>query len=106
MTMTMSYKPVKCIKTGCALMVEDYNGWAWGDLHAQGDTYIFNAVCRRGEAVINEVPLTEEAMLITLLPEGHYFERRGVYVFNRNDAVPSKALNEHFKLWEPDNVRR
>lgn len=74
-----------CLITGCALVTA--HGTAWGDLHALGDCYVFNAVLdERGEVSwsaagcpIEVTPLVKTATFIEN-PRFDWFERRGVII--------------------------
>jgi len=74
-----------CVITGCALHGE--NGWAWGDLHAQGDQFIFNACLdERGETKWHQTQPRPVSKVLVLTSMEHYFERRGVIIVSKNDA--------------------
>jgi hypothetical protein len=68
----------RCIITGCDLVVHGQK-WCHGDLHREGDCYIFDA-CRQGvETYWQYTGLPgEDRMVLTV--DGDYFEKCGVIV--------------------------
>jgi hypothetical protein len=82
------YRMSRCIITGCALInPEDGNLHVWGDLHEQGDQYIFNG-CRGvgGDPLWNPEPLPPHTKIIQLLDDNHYFERQAIFVVDKEYA--------------------
>jgi len=69
------------IITGCRLVLMDEERAVWGDLWSQGSTYIFNAILHHGETGwdFDFQPNPREKQVQVL--GHHYFERRGVIVF-------------------------
>ena len=88
-----------CLITGCGLQVGFEQ--VWGDLHKEGDCYIFNAVLNReGEANLRatpENPMTSTRNILVLQDGAPYFERRGVFVVHRTWAVLNPAAKEYLK---------
>lgn len=88
-----------CLITGCGLQVGFEQ--VWGDLHTEGDCYIFKSVLNlAGEA--NFQPTPENPMLhpskILVIQDGAlYFERRGVFVIHRTWAMLNPAAKEYLK---------
>jgi len=79
----------RCVITGCNLYADNEEKYAYGDLHQIGDTYILNAVMdpkyRVGETLWLKTVQREKSAGVTVSSE-HYYEKRGVIVFNRADA--------------------
>lgn len=84
----------KCVITGCGL---DIGGqYFWGDLHEQGDQWIFNAVVdRTGEAA------TVERGFILPRPSLHTstaapsFERRGLFIIPKATSELNQIAQEY-----------
>lgn len=95
---------VKCIKTGCALIVSgiDPEAYYWGDLHAVGDTFIFNAVVQDYSPIVRPTADLESCHVATIDAFAWYFERRGVFVFPRKDTKLSDGLNRFLLEWSPE----
>lgn len=70
-----------CLITGCALYLEHSQDYAWGDLHMQGDRFIFNGATDRDGRMFwirKDPDGPQRSLLITVGEE--YFERRGVLI--------------------------
>jgi hypothetical protein len=83
----------RCVITGCALQRYNEKGYvAWGDLHQQGDTFIFNAnvhVHDSGRVSTEWYPsarCSDDEPKVTVPTTADHFERRGIWVFHE-DAV-------------------
>lgn len=91
---------MRCLITGCAL-VSVQEGWAtWGDLFEVGDTYVFNAMLHKGEALRSyqrPVPYELKQLLIHESFAPTYFERRGVIVISKADASLNATAKEYLK---------
>ena len=70
-----------CLITGCALYLQHSQSYAWGDLHMQGDRFIFNGTLDRdgGMAWQRRAPSEVQRALCISVGE-EYFERRGVLI--------------------------
>lgn len=89
-----------CLITGCALQLLHSEHRAWGDLHIQGDRFIFNAVTDPDDGGTRWFsPDVEEdawafnptshpsSRCVLLTPSDEYFERRGVWVFRASRSL-------------------
>jgi hypothetical protein len=77
----MAMNRTTCLITGCALYLQHSRDFAWGDLHMQGDRFIFNGCTSRDGRMdwLHKAPPNPERALC--IPVGEeYFERRGVLV--------------------------
>lgn len=87
----------QCIIMGCVLQLEVEPRSVWGDLHKEGDCYIFNACLQDGETawVYAESPEDQsQRRVITIKAFRPYFERRGVIVvLQSNCRLNEKAKN-------------
>lgn len=85
-----------CLITGCALRLQHHSDYAWGDLHRQGDRFIFNAVL---DGDTGQTAWFQEghdhSRCVTILVGEDYFERRGVFVFRADLAHLSAAARAH-----------
>lgn len=87
--------PSECIITGC--VIQENEAFVVGDLHQAGDVWIFNG-CLRGDDVYwipcdqEMIPHRDKVINLTGVP---YFERRGVFVFQRDTSL----LNEAAKIY-------
>jgi hypothetical protein len=71
----------QCLITGCTLYLQQSRGIAWGDLHMQGDRFVFNGcVDRNGRMDWRHLQQTDGARTLTIPVGEDYFERRGVLV--------------------------
>jgi hypothetical protein len=86
----------QCLITGCALV--DGNRQVWGDLHAVGDCYVFNAVLFGGETAwqYNE-PTPSTMKQVEVLGSSAIFERRGVLIFPQAAATLNPAAEAYLK---------
>jgi len=74
-----------CIKTGCALMLNEE--MYWGDLyHYRNGTLTFNSASAAGHPNGREEDLAPGDCIVTLKPSGGFFVRRGVFVFERAEC--------------------
>lgn len=100
----------KCIIAGCALIYPDT--CVWGDLHQEGNCYIFNAClfpkdgfagepgAKRGEAAWqrNNSKPPEMIKQVIMDPAGAApFERRGVIVFAKASCTLNQAAKDYIK---------
>lgn len=90
-----------CIITGCALVDGDRS--LWGDLHAVGESYVFNGVVdARGHAgweYNTHIAHTTKALeIIPAASATHYaFERRGVVVIPKGAARLNHAATQYLR---------
>lgn len=92
----------RCLITGCALYVEDLGAAAWGDLHTDGRSYIFNACLRGGETAWDyQTRPTDKCLLV---PDNvNFFERRGVIVVPVGCARLNPAAEAYIHPWTAEN---
>lgn len=74
-----------CLITGCSLVDFTHSTEHHGDLHQQGDQYIFNAV---GEPWMFE-GLPKSNRYLAYNPFGQVFSRRNLYIISKADTVLS-----------------
>ena len=89
---------LETIITGCALADELNERTVWGDLWIIGDVYIFNAVLdSNGDAAWQDghSPNTMKSLHIRLNVD--IFERRGVIVVQRKDALLNPVAEAYVK---------
>ena len=81
-----------CLITGCALYLQHSHDYAWGDLHMQGDRFIFNGTIDRDGRLywLHKAPNGPQRSLCIPVSED-YFERRGVLVCRASRSL----LNVH-----------
>ena len=92
-----------CIITGCALFLEYSHSFAWGDLHMQGDRFIFNgALDRDGQLALTDHAPKEPAKALTIPVGEEYFERRGVLVCRASRALLNVQALAHLDKWGPE----
>ena len=77
---------------GCALYLQHSGDFAWGDLHMQGDRFIFNGVVDRDGCMkwSPEAPEGRERGLCIPMGE-EYFERRGVLICRASQSLLNAA---------------
>ena len=81
---------MKCIITGCALVLD--TGWVAGDLfQTTGGDYVFNGNSVNGVTLVLTGPVGYERMIT---PEQHW-ERRGVYVMSPAEVYLNKAAQKY-----------
>lgn len=80
------------IITGCTLECGSFT--QHGDLWELGDVYIFNAT---GEPSYGKVVLTHKTLIINDQNHTTYFERRNVYVVNKEDATLNQAAQDYIR---------
>lgn len=92
-----------CLITGCALFLERSASFAWGDLHLQGDRFIFNGNTDRDGrlAWTNHAP-KEPAKALTIPVGEDYFERRGVLICRARRALLNVHALAHLDKWGPE----
>lgn len=88
----MKQDRIECLITGCGLLTSF--GYAWGDLHAGGQCYIFNAVMLNGETNWNMEPAPHHNVL-SMASDKDFFGRRGVIVIPKMNA----RLNENAQAY-------
>lgn len=81
---------MRCLITGAGLYLGDGVGYH-GDLHEEGDCYIFNAVLRQDhpDSLLLQVSPTGDRTLAMRPEAPHFFERRGVCVIPKESAYLS-----------------
>lgn len=84
----------QCVITGCALVDTFGERWMWGDLHEEGDCYVFN-----GTNVWKTHPLPGDHIKQVAI-EGSTFEKRGVAVFEKSVAVLNDAARAYLNPGE------
>lgn len=89
----------QCIITGCDLYFPDINKRAHGDLFALDTCFIFNAVLRKGEAMLLDADGLADKWISFNQQTGRYFERRGVFVVHRSQVRFSPAAERHVGFW-------
>ena len=85
----------ECIITGCVIWENE--AFVVGDLHEFGDTWIFNGVTLSGDArwmpgEVECVPGRDKIIDITGV---EFFERRGVFVFQRDTSLMNEAAKKY-----------
>lgn len=83
----------RCLITGCALFNPASGAVTWGDLHALGDTYIFNGVPELSSTFV----IDHNHKMISVY--GEFFERRNVWVFPKTAGI----LNHLAETYINDN---
>lgn len=86
----------KCIITGCGLDIGG-ESYYWGDLHEQGDQWIFNGTTRQGEArEVEKAAILGRPSLHTdhAVPR---FERRGVFIIPKAASELNNIAQEYLK---------
>lgn len=86
----------KCIITGCGLDIGD-GSYFWGDLHEQGDQWIFNATLFQGEAEdIGQERILGQRCLHTG-PDADCFLRRGVFIIPKSQSELNQAAQAYLQ---------
>ena len=86
-----------CLITGCSLEDARLGQTVWGDLHALGDVFIFDA-CLNASGRANwtdKDPSAERRGPVVCIHGGDYFQARGVIVFAKLSATVSKEARAH-----------
>lgn len=87
---------LRCIITGCQLRLAGSQEAVAGDLHVQGDVFIFNGNWSDvGTLWVDQAALGHYGKIITIRMGDHYFERRGVFVIKASRALLNDAANRH-----------
>lgn len=88
---------IKCLITGCCLVVPDDDKAAWGDLHClNGHTYIFNATLNsKGETNWEYPEFFVDKPALVLHAGGQYFERRGVIIVGDDYSDLNSAASQY-----------
>lgn len=86
----------ECLITGCALVADMSGASAWGDLHQDGNCYIFNANLKDHETRWS-YGTAPDGTVKTLHVFGDYFERRGVIVVQKAHAQLNDAANAYLR---------
>ena len=91
----------RCIITGCALVDIARDAWVWGDLHEEGDCYVFNACLDNGETDwrYTDAPSASREVQLYGVP----FERRGVIVFAKSRGQLNAAAQAHIDTAPPED---
>lgn len=96
----MSILRTTCLITGCALRLEHSTDRAWGDLHLQGDRFIFNGVVDKTGSLVWARSIAQAAEKALVLPVGEeYFERRGVLICRAGRDLLNEAARAHIEKW-------
>jgi hypothetical protein len=86
----------RCIITGCQLRLEGSQDAVAGDLHVQGDSFIFNGNWRNGGTLwVKQSELHHYSKLITIWEGEDYFERRGLFVVRASRSLLNAAANRY-----------
>lgn len=91
---------MKCLITGCALVVADEVKWTWGDLHEVEGAYVFNAVLDVGnypETRWNYSAALPGMKVLVVEPGCAFFERRGVIVVGASFANLNAAAQAYIE---------
>lgn len=87
----------KCIINGCDL-IDEYSGrHVHGDLHLEGDCYVFNACPDGGNNTAWRYSPSDASKTITLSAAHNWFERRGVIVVSKDWAVLSEKAQAYLR---------
>jgi hypothetical protein len=84
----------ECVITGCGLDIGGHQ-YYWGDLHEQGDQWIFNAGTFKGEA--HPIPagsILGQCCLHTSA-DAPSFARRGVFIIPKATSELNKTAQEY-----------
>lgn len=93
----------QCIITGCALYLQHSQAYAWGDLHLQGDRFVFNGVTDRdGRMVWNDHAPKEHAKALTIPVGEDYFEYCDVLVCRASRTLLNVHALAHLDKWGPE----
>lgn len=85
----------QCLITGCELWGPN-TSHVHGDLHREGESYIFNAVLNdTGDAAWQFGPREERRRALVILDGAPYFERRGIIVIDVLNADLNTAAREY-----------
>lgn len=98
----------KCLITGCWLSLPSEGKRVWGDLHASGSALVFNAVltpdtlarsANRGDAAWEYSPpaFLPHEKSVEIPASFPYFERRGVIVFDKYNAIFNSAATQYIR---------
>lgn len=86
----------ECVITGCSLVDPTHSTELHGDLHEQGDQWIFNGV---GDPRMFEgVPTNNRYLSFNIF--GQYFERRNVWIIPKLESALSPDA-ENYILRQP-----
>lgn len=92
-----------CLITGCALFLQHRHSFAWGDLHMQGDRFIFNGALDRDGRLAWTGRAPKEPVKALTIPIGEeYFERRGVLVCRASRTLLNVHALAHLDKWGPE----
>ena len=91
-----------CLITGCALYDADHDRGCWGDLHAIGGAYVFNACLLGGETAWDgEVHVLSTSPCITFSGlSSRIFERRGVIIMDQAACTLNEVASARVH-WTP-----
>lgn len=85
---------LKCMITGCTLLILEEGKKVHGDFHMLDDTCIFNAcLTNAGETAWQCTSRDPDPTELIVIVEAEYFERRGVIVFKEHSL--NKAAQEY-----------
>lgn len=92
-----------CLIAGCALYLQHSQAFAWGDLHMQGDRFIFNGVVDRDGRLHWTGQAPKEPVKALTIPVGEdYFERRGVLICRASRALLNVLALAHVDQCGPE----
>jgi hypothetical protein len=92
-----------CLITGCALYLQHSDAYACGDLHMQGDRFIFNGVLDRDGRMAWQAKAPPDPQRALCIPVGEeYFERRGVLVCRASRGLLNVLALAHLDKWGPE----
>ena len=92
-----------CIITGCALFLQRGHSFARGDLHMQGNRFIFNGnTDRDGRLAWTNHDPKEPTKALTIPVGEDYFECRGVLVCRASRTLLNVHALAHLDKWGPE----
>jgi hypothetical protein len=92
---------MKCLITGCELLDRSHNRIVHGDLHEEGDCFVFNACYTKenGTAWSYDIGDKLETHAVVSIPFGYeYRDFRSVIVIPKNIADLNKAARDYIGL--------
>ena len=86
----------RCVITGCDLVDGSAGRWVHGDLHEEGECWIFTACCADGAPAWRDTAYQNiKGKYIIIIGNDYYFESRGVIVLPKDRSVLSQAAHEY-----------
>jgi len=86
----------KCLITGCVLADLRYPRWAYGDLHIQGNVYIFNCARTTGDPWDYDAAPPDTQRQLSFETD-NTFEKRGLVVISKVDGKLNEAANNYLE---------